>query len=169
MSLPEGIATFLSMMPNLESLSIGFWSPQSLYNQPDQPNQPLSPPKCVVLPSLMTFHFQVTSEYLKDFVSWIDVPLLDKVDIAFFDQPVFNTPQLHNFLTRIEKFKAHSQGGVVIWGSSIEFKLELGSLSFKLGILCRELDGQVSSMAQLCGSSLHLPSTLKCLNIHKSP
>jgi len=54
---PEGIATFLSTMPNLESLSIGFWSPESLHDQPDQPNRPLSPPERVVLPSLMTFHF----------------------------------------------------------------------------------------------------------------
>ena len=158
---PEGMATFLSAMPNLESLSIGFWSPQSLHNRPDQPNRLLSPLTRVVLPSLTTFQFRVMSGYIEDFVSRIDVPFLDKVDITFFDQPVFNTPRLHDFLARIEKFKPHSRGGVVIWGSSIEFELELGSLSFRLGILCRGLGREVSSMAQLCGSSLHLPSSLK--------
>jgi len=146
---PEGMATFLSTMPNLESLSIGFWSPQSLHNRPDQPNRLLSPLTRVVLPSLTIFQFRVMSGYIEDFVSRIDVPLLDKVDITFFDQPVFNTPRLHDFLACIEKFKAHSRGGVVIWGSSIEFELELGSHSFRLRILCRGLGRQVSSMAQL--------------------
>jgi len=105
---PEGMATFLSTMPNLKSLSIGFWSPQSLHNWPDQPNWLLSPLTRVVLSSLTIFQFRVMSGYIEDFVSRIDVPLLDKVDITFFDQPVFNTPRLHDFLACIEKFKAHS-------------------------------------------------------------
>ena len=108
-------------------------------------------------------------EYFEYFVSRIDAPQLDKVDITFFDQPVFNTPQLHDFLARIEKFKAHGRGSVVIWGHNIEFELELGPLLFKLGILCKGLGQQVPSIAQLCSSSLHLPSTLKCLDIREAP
>ena len=55
---------------------------------------------------------------------------------------------------------------MAFWDSSIEFELKfkLGSLVF--GIICRELGWQVSSMAQLCGSSLHFPSALKHLDIH---
>jgi len=164
---PEEMATCLSTMPNLESLSIGFRSPQSLHNWRDQPNRLLLPLTRVVLPSLTEFKFQVMSEYIEDFVSRIDIPLLDKVDIPFFYQPVFDTPRLHDFLARIEKFKPHSRGGVAFWGSFIEFELEveLGSLSF--AIRCEELGQQVSSMAQLCGSSLHLPSALKRLDIRE--
>jgi hypothetical protein len=166
---PEEMATYLSAMPNLESLSIGFKLPQSPHNWPDQPDQLLSPFTPVVLPSLTKFHFRVTSEYAEDFVSRIDVPLLNKVNITFFDQPVFNTPRLHDFLARIENIKAASRGGVVLCGSSIKFELELGSLSLKLIILCEGLGRQVSSMAQLCGSSLYPLSTLKSLDIRNSP
>jgi len=160
--LPEGMATCLSTMPSLESLSIGFQSPESPHNWPDQPNQRLT---CVVLPSLTDFQVQIISKYIKDFVSWINVPLLDMVNINFFDEPMFNIPQLHNFLARIEKFKAHCWGAVTFWGYAIEFQLELGFLSF--AILCDMIAQQLLSMAQLCGSSLPLPSALKHLDIHK--
>ena len=105
------------------------------------------------------------SEYIEDFVSRIDVPLLDMVNIDFFDEPMFNVPRLHNFLAHIEKFKAHCRGAVTFWGYAIEFQLELGFLSF--AILCDTVAQQLSFMAQLCGSSLPLPSALKRLDIHE--
>jgi len=40
---PEGMVTYLSTMPDLESLYVGFRSPQSLNDWPDQPNRLLSP------------------------------------------------------------------------------------------------------------------------------
>ena len=160
---PEEMVAYLSMMPNLESLFIGFRSSQSPPDWPDQPNRHQPPLTRIVLPSLTKFHFLVTSEYIEDFVSRIDAPLLDKVDITFFDQPIFHTPQLHDFLARKEKFKAHCRGAMVFCGSSIQ--LELGP--FSLRILCEGPGRQVSSMAQFCSSSLYLPSTLKCLDIRR--
>ena len=165
---PEEMTTCLSTMPHLESLSIAFQPPQSLHNRPDQPNSPLSPLTRVVLPSLTKFQFQLMSECIEDFVSRIDVPLLDKFDITFFDQPVFDTPRLHDFLTRIENSEAHSRGNVAFGPSCIKFGLELGPLSFELAILCRGIGRQVSSMAQLCSSSLYLPSALERLDIRGS-
>ena len=96
------------------------------------------------------------SEYIEDFVSWIDVPLLDKVDITVFDQPVFSTPRLRDFLApnkRNKHFKACSEGHMVFWGYSIEIRL--GSLS--LVTLGDSLNQEVWSMARLCGSSLNHP------------
>jgi len=164
---PEGMATCLSTMPNLESLSIGFRPPQPPHNWLDQPNRLLSPLTRVILPSLTEFRCQVMSEYLEDFVSRIDVPLLDKVFINFFDQSIFDVPRFHDFLARTERFTAHIRGTVAFWSYSIEFELEfeLGSLS--LGILCRGLGPQISSMAHLCSSSLPLPSALKRLDIRE--
>ena len=157
------------MITTFKSLSIFFRPPESLYNLPDQPNQLLSPRACVVLPSLTEFQFKVMSKYIEDFVSRIDVPLLDKVHInffdLFFDRPIFDIPRLHDFLACVENFKAYRRGAVEFWGYTIEFKLELGFLTFR--IPCEELDQQVTSMAQLCGSSLPLPSALKRLDIRK--
>ena len=163
---PKELVTYLSTMPNLESLSIGFRSPQSTHNWRDQLNRLLSPLARVVLPSLTNLEFQVESEYIEDFITRIDVPLLDNVDITFFDQPIFHTSRLQDFLARFEKFKAPSRGSVMFWGtSSIAFELELepGCLSF--GIACGELGRQVSSMTQLSGSSLCLASALKRLDV----
>ena len=167
---PEEMATCLSTMPHLESLSIAFQPPQSLHHRPDQPNRLLSPLTRVVLPSLTKFQFQVMGEYIEDFVSRIDVPLLDKFNIAYFYQPVFDTHRLHDFLARIDNFKtpSHSRGIVTFEPSCIKFELELEPLSFELAILCRGIRRQVSSMAQLCSSSLHLPSTLERLDIRGS-
>jgi len=162
---PGEMATCVSMMPNLEALFIGFHLPQSPHKWPDHPNRLLSPLARVVLPSLTKFGLQVMSEYIEDFVSRIDVPLLDKVYMNVFDPPIFDDPRLHDFLTRIEKFKTHSRGVVVFYNACIELELkpELGFLSF--GIHCGELGQQVSSMAHFCGSSLPLPATLKRLDI----
>ena len=166
---PEAMATCLSTMPNLESLSVILLPPQSLlHRSADQPNRHLSPPTRVVLPSLTNFRFQAMVEYIEDVVSRIDVPSLEKVDITFFDQPVFNIPQLRDFLGRIENFKAYSRGSVAVQSSCIKFALELGPFSFELAILCHGSGRQIWSMAQLCGSFLHHPSALKRLDIRKA-
>ena len=162
---PEEMVTYLSTMPNLESLFVGFRSPQSLHNWPDEPNRLPYPLTGVVLPSLTNFHFRAMSEYIEDFVSRIDAPQLDKVDLRIFDQPIFNTSRIRDFLGRIEKFKALSRGVVALFRFSINLELEPGSIS--LGILCEGSGRQVSSMAQLCRSSLHHPSTLKRLDIRR--
>ena len=164
---PEEMATCLSTMSHLESLFIAFQPSQSLHNWSGQPNRHLSPTH-ISLPSLTKFRFQAMGEYIEDFVSRIDAPSLHMVDITFFYQPVFNTPRLHDFLARIERFKVASRGNVAFQGSSINFALELESFSFELAILCRGIGRQVSSMAQLCSSSLHLPSALKRLDIRGS-
>jgi len=71
---PEGMATCLSTMPHLKSLSVGFRPPESLHDFPGHPNRLLSPLTRGVLPSLTEFRFQVMSGYIEDFVSRIDVP-----------------------------------------------------------------------------------------------
>ena len=134
---PEGMATCLSMNPNLESLSIGFKFPQSHLNRLDQPNQLLSPLTRVVLPSLTKFEFRGMSKCHEDFVSRIDVPLLNNVDITSFDQPISHTSRLHDFLARIEKFKAPSRGHMTFWAASairfeLKFELELRFLSIRI-------------------------------------
>jgi hypothetical protein len=159
---PEEMATYLSTTPNLESLSLGFEYPQSPHNWPDQPSRHLSPPTRVVLPSLTEFEFQLMSGYVEDIVSRIDVPLLDRVSATFFDQPVFNSPRLRDFLTPNEKFKAESEGYMTFWG----FTIEIGLGSLTLRILCDSLDQQVPSMARLCSSYLKHPSALERLDIY---
>jgi hypothetical protein len=146
-------------MPNLKSLSIEFRSPRS---RPDQANRHPRPLTRVVLPSLTYFWFKGVSEYLEDFVSRIDVAQLDYTSITFFNQLIFDIPRLHDFLARTETFKAHNRAAVEFNEDVVQFNLKPRLL---LRIMCKELDWQLSSMAQVCGSLLPPFSTLERLEI----
>ncbi len=156
---PEEMVTCLSAMPNLKSLSIEFRSPRS---RPDQANRHPQPLTRVVLPSLTYFWFKGVSEYLEDFVSRIDVAQLDYASITFFNQLIFDIPRLHDFFARTETFKAHSRAAVEFNEDVVQFNLKPRLL---LRIICKELDWQLSSMAQVCGSLLPPFPTLERLDI----
>jgi hypothetical protein len=57
---------YLSSMPNLESLSIGFRVPRSRPNWPDPRNRRLPLLTNVVLPALTSFHVHGGSKYIQD-------------------------------------------------------------------------------------------------------
>lgn len=100
---PEAMVTALSVLINLEKLLIEFESSQS---RPDQRSQCLPPPTRTLLPVLIQLQFLGASECLEDLIAWIDAPLLVKLSITFFQQLIFNTPQLTEFISRTPKFKA---------------------------------------------------------------
>jgi hypothetical protein len=148
---PEAMVTALSVLTRLEALHIGFESPRS---RPDWENRCPPPPTRTPLPVLTELWFQGVSEYLEDFLAWVDVPLLEELMITFFHQLIFDTPELTRFITRAPKFKAIDGARVMFTDSvvSVTFpQTPRGAL--KLGILCRESDWQLSSLAQVCSSS----------------
>ena len=97
---PKAIVTPLAVMPNLKSLIIVFSSPLS---RPENRRQP--PPIRTVLPALTRFVFTGSSEYLEDFVSRIDTPLLDSVYITFFHQLISDIPRLVQSMGRSTRFQ----------------------------------------------------------------
>jgi hypothetical protein len=99
---PETMVTCLSELTRLESLFIGFKSPQS---RPNRKSPRLRPPTCTLLPVLTRLWFKGASEYLEDLVARIDAPLLDKLKITFFHQLMFDTPELTQFIDRTPNFK----------------------------------------------------------------
>jgi hypothetical protein len=99
------------------------------------------------------------SEYLEDFVSRIDAPQLDKLEITFLYQLILDTPQLIQFISRSPKFKTHDEASVVFsdWDVYVALPQRFdGFLS--LVIQCSQSDWQLSSLAQVC--SLSLPQVL---------
>ena len=98
---PEAIVTPLAGMTNLESLVIEFESPLSC---PHRERRRPPPPIRTVLPALTRFDFKGVGEYLADFVSRIDAPLLDSISIVFFHQLIFDIPQLAQFMRRTSMF-----------------------------------------------------------------
>ena len=166
--LPEAMATALSTLTSLEDLRLGFRSPLSL---PDRTSRRLPPPTRIVLPVLTTFWFRGVSEYLDDFVVRIDVPLLKTLAITFFNQILFDTPQLVQFIGRTPALKAPEKARVIFRGGAARVELSsrasgYGNLSVM--ILCEKSDWQVSSLEQVCTSCLPPLYTLEDLYIHES-
>ena len=60
----------------------------------DRPNRHPPLPIRVVIHALTVLRYKGDSDYLKDMVSRIIAPLLDKITITFFNQLVFDTPLL---------------------------------------------------------------------------
>ncbi len=153
---PETMVALLSALSGLKRLSLGFKSPQSC---PDWKIRRPPPLKRSVIPSLARFFFRGVSEYLEDLVTCIDVPQLDELKIGFFNQIDFDTPRLARFISRTPTFSTRAEARVQFGDSAIKVKLTYqthkpGDALSRIKILCGEPDWQLSSIAQVCNSSL---------------
>jgi hypothetical protein len=163
----EAMATALSTLTNLDKLVLEFQSPLS---RPDQASRRPPPPTCFALSVLTYFWFSGDSEYLDDLVAYIDAPRLNKMYIIFFNQIVFDTPQLIHFLGRTPRLKPLEKARVTFNGGStwVIFSSQTsGNDILHVHIPCRELDWQVSSVEQICTSSLPPLSALEDLYINE--
>jgi hypothetical protein len=165
---PEAMVNCLSTLPRLESLELGFRSPRSRPNANRRP----PPRKRAALPAFTWFQFKGVSEYLEDFVARIDAPLLHTVRITLFNQLIFNISQLPRFICRAEKFQAFTEAVVVLYNQSVKVTLypQTGKgdrAMLALAISCSESDWQLSSLEQVCRSSLPLLFGLERLDIHE--
>ena len=158
---PEAMVALISVLSSLEAITLEFQSPQS---RPDWETRRPPPLKRSILPALDEFRFKGVTEYLEDLVTLIDVPQLDHMRITFFNQIDFNTPRLAQFIDRSPKLRKRD--------AFVEFDdmfagvgLPAGSRTLKIAISCREPDWQLSSIAQVCNSSLHPLSTVERLYI----
>ena len=152
---PDAMVTCLSALTRLERLDLEFESSQS---RPDRESRPPPSPTRFVLPALTRFWFRGTSEYLNDLVARIDAPLLDGFFTCFFHQLVFDTPQLAQFISRTPTLNLDNQSQMLCfsdWGASVVFlRAGTSDRALQLGILCGQPDRQLSSLAQVCTSSL---------------
>jgi hypothetical protein len=165
---PEDVAHCLSTMARLESLRLGFHPPRSRFGRIPPP------PARAVLPSLAHFFFKGTSEYLEDLVARIDAPLLGFLDITFFHQLVFDISQLPQFIGRTEKSKTLKQADVLLDNRSATIRFSPSPqrpttdhtmLAFRVS--CRAPEWQLSSLVQVCRSSMPLLPTLERLDVRE--
>jgi hypothetical protein len=97
--------------------------------------------------------FTGVSEYLEGLVTRIDAPLLDNLEVTFFHQLIFDTPQLAQFISRTPKLKAYDEARVIFSDSHATIALSGGdNVRLELAISCRRSDWQLSSLAQACTS-----------------
>jgi hypothetical protein len=157
---PEAMIVSLSTLTRLEKLGLLFRWPRS---RDDRENRHSSPLARIVLPALVKLHFKGDSEYLEDIISRIDTPLLDDMDITFFNQPVFDTPQLRHFITRTGISRAPDYARIYFYDDYVKVEPFRALLWC---ILCKPSDRQLSSLSQLYNSALAPLPALKHLEIH---
>ena len=147
---PEAIAIGLSVLTRLEKLIIEFDSPQC---RPDRNSRRPPSHTRILLPVLTSFQFKEVGEYFEDLVARIDAPLLNDLEITFFHQLTFHTPQLTQFISRTPRFKSYDGARVVF--SELEARITLSQTfdeTLKLGILSNKSEWQLSSLAEIRSS-----------------
>ena len=95
---PNTLLQWLSLMPQLEILSISFncYKPSR-----DVERQLLRTPIMtrVTLPNLHWLGFRGTSAYLEALLPWVTIPLLKMLQIGFFHRMIHSIPHLRQFMT----------------------------------------------------------------------
>jgi hypothetical protein len=164
---PEAMVALLCALSSLDSLSLEFQSHQS---HPEWESRSLPPPKRSILPALDQFRFKGVTEYLEELVTFIDAPQLNLLYITFFNQIDFDFARLSRFINYTPTFTALNEAHVQFDDSTASVKLRYrssmsGFYDLLINISCREPDWQLSSIEQVCNSSLHPLSTVEDLYI----
>ena len=150
---PEAFADALSGTPQLRSLILhilSFPRRRSYLGFPPPPGER------IVLAALTHLQYRGISKYLDSFVGRIDAPRLRDIDITLFNQPTMDALQLGRFLQRAEIHTSLSSAKVETSAHAISIsftKSDVGtevSTPFRLQISCKQLDWQLSCMAQIC-------------------
>jgi hypothetical protein len=148
---PEAMVRCLSTLTRLKELTIGFKSPLS---RPVRETRLPHLHTSSALLALTYFRFEGVSEYLEDLVALIDAPLLYTLDIRFFHQLIFNTPQLAQFVARTPNIRSPVEARIAFYDRYVEVTSPWTfPRKFVLGIRCRQSDWQLSSVSD---TGLHL-------------
>ena len=164
---PDAMIVAFSILTRLESLLLYFTSPES---SPDLETRRLPPSTRSVLPVLTSFEFKGVTEYLEDLLTDIDAPQLNKMGIRFFNDSVFDTPQLIRFISRTPMSTALETAHIAVSAdvAGISFRPQVhGHVELGVSILCEGLVWQLSSLEQVCTSCLPFLPTLGDLYINE--
>ena len=163
---PDAMAAGLSALTILESLRLDFQYPRP---RPalESRRPPPRPPTRSILPRLTKIQFKGASEYLEEILARIDAPQLNNLHITFFNEIIFDTPQLFQFISRRPTLRAPQEGRITFDSGaiSIKFSSQTSDGVLSVQILCTASDWQLSSLEQVFTSSLPPVSTLENLYI----
>jgi len=149
---PEAMVSCFSALTRLETLILAFESDESF---PVWEHRRPPPQTRTHLPALTGLSFFGISEYLEDLVARIDAPLLHNLKMTLFHQFIPDAAQLAQFIDRTPKLKVHNEAHVAFYDSGVQITLQPEEVFEKgLGISYEVVDWQVSSLAQVCTSSL---------------
>ena len=164
---PKAMAALLCALSSLRTLCIRFLSPQSC---PDRESRSHPPLNRSILPALHEFRFKGVTEYLEELATRIDTPQVNEMEITFFDQINFDFPRFSQFINRTPTLRALDEATVRMCDRSASVILRYRTamptfVDFQIEISCSEADRHLSSIEQVCNSSLHTFSTVEDLYI----
>ncbi|KAI0294778.1 hypothetical protein BC826DRAFT_309091 [Russula brevipes] len=127
---PEAMVACLSSLTSLESLYLGF---RYFRSRPDQKSRRPPPPTRTILPALTRLLFKGGCEYLEDLVARISAPLLYNFSSSFFNELVFDTRQLLQFISEAEQLRSLNRADVSFTATSSRsnFTLTRGQFTTK--------------------------------------
>jgi hypothetical protein len=165
---PDAMATALSALTSLETLSLRFTSGQSY---PDLGNQEGRHPLLhSVIPSLLCFDFEGVGGYLEALVARIDTPVLSRLGITIVRQSTFDTTQLLWFLSRTPKMQELDKACVKLDNLEAWIDFSSSDLSaLRLGISSYEPERHFPRLAQSFGLPFNPLATLESLHIVAYP
>ena len=168
---PEEVVTYLSTLTKLEELALGF---RTFHEPPfhlHQTSQSLPPGPGTVLPALTSFRFRGGCWYLEVLITRISLPLLDNLDLSFFNEQTENFSRLCQFVNCIETIDMRHRADISFHNDSVNITLSrqeglADCRTINFGFLCGTLDQQLFYLTGF--RSLCLPSlpTLEHLYIH---
>ena len=160
---PEGIVSNLSALPTLIELAIGYERRQYPEDRPGLRDPHHQTP--IVLPALTHFRFEGDDDYLEYFVSQIDAPLLNEINILFLDYVPHHVQQLDRLISGAESFEPPKQATIDIH----LMRITLQSPTHFLVIRTERSFDPVRSMTRLCSDLSHLLSIVDDLEIRGYP
>ena len=148
---PNDLLQRLSLMPQLEVLDIRFHSPvpnreveMQLLDTPTMAH--------ITLPNLRWFAFQGVSAYLEALLPRMTTPLLEKLEIVFFNQLTFSFKHLLQFISTRENLRFHSTD-FCFTAKALKMLVypdhRARTWALRVDVLCTHLDWQVASAAQI--------------------
>ena len=147
---PEAFTSALSGTPQLRSLTL------HLLSFPRRRSYLGLPPpqgERTVLAALTHLKYRGTSKYLDVFVARIDAPRVGEIDITLFYQPTMDALQLGQFIQRTEIHTSLSQAEIETSAHAISISFtdyDMSTPALRLQISCKQLNWQLSCMAQIC-------------------
>ena len=166
---PRLLVARLAFLPKLRYLVITFSVP---IPRPSTERELLGEQGALVtLPSLNIMVFKGVGAYLESLVAQIRVPLLGKLGITLFNQIAFPLPHLSNLVKITELIKSElpryprarvefSHDGVAV-RMAYHSSLLYHTGSFVLKVMCKQLDWQISCVAQICNQLVPTLSGVK--------
>ena len=148
---PKAIVLGLSAMTQLKSLSLNFGIWMSHFHVSKSRPRPQGR---TVLPALTNLKYTGITEYLEAFASIVDTPLLELIDLRFFNRVSFEIPQLSRFITRTNQLGLPTYVKIAMSGSGFSVTLIHRSktphaLPRSLQITCRQFDSQLTTVSPI--------------------